>query len=115
MKTTTVLSLFALCVLGWFGYTYYTDHYLPDRERRQAFLRAVETGNLIDARRLLDEGVDVNTKNDRGLTPLQIAAAQGNKTMVDLLVASGGGGLSTNPTRPRASTPPGRTVRRAPT
>ena len=115
MKTTTILILVTLGVLGWFGYTYYTDHYLPDRERRQAFLRVVETGNIIDARRLLAEGVDVNTKNDRGFTPLQIAARQGNKLMVDLLVANGGGGLSAKPARPCPSRPPARTVRGVPT
>ena len=115
MKMTTILSLLVVAVLGSFGYMYYTDHHVPDRERRQAFLHAIETGNISDARRHLDDGVDVNTENQRGQTALQIAAAKGNKPMVDLLLASGGKGLTANPARPTVSHSPRRVIRGKPT
>jgi ankyrin repeat protein len=38
---------------------------------------------------LLDNGADVNLKNDRGVSPLQAAKARGNKDVIALLEKAG--------------------------
>ncbi len=50
--------------------------------------RAVESGNLAEAERLIKEGADVNAYSD-DLPPLYYAVLSGKKEMVELLIANG--------------------------
>ena len=50
---------------------------------------AAKEGNLAEAKRLIEEGDDVNVKNDRGATPLHFAATRGHKDIAELLISKG--------------------------
>ena len=50
---------------------------------------ATEKGNLEAVKQHLAAGVDVNVKNDSGVTPLHRAAYYGHKEIVVLLIAKG--------------------------
>ena len=51
--------------------------------------RAVDRGDFRQVRTLLARGADVDAKDESGMTPLQVAAWEGQKGMVDLLLAHG--------------------------
>ena len=53
-----------------------------------ALIEAAEADDTTEASRLIELGVDVNTKNEMDLTPLMIAARNGNMDLVRLLVDS---------------------------
>ncbi|MBN2270416.1 MAG: ankyrin repeat domain-containing protein [Sedimentisphaerales bacterium] len=46
-------------------------------------------GLVSEVRRFLDEGVDVNAKNEDGWTPLHLTAQAGRKDVMELLIAKG--------------------------
>ena len=50
---------------------------------------AASKGDLAGVQAELDKGVDVDTKDDNGLTPLQWAALEGHKEIVELLIDTG--------------------------
>ncbi len=52
--------------------------------------KAVGYGNTKDVRRHLNEGADVNKKNEQGQTPLHIAARNGSKNVAEVLIERGG-------------------------
>ena len=62
---------------------------VKDIEGNTPLLAAVNVGNGIEARRLIDEGVDVNAANNTGITPLMNAAGMGDKELVELLIKKG--------------------------
>jgi ankyrin repeat protein len=51
------------------------------------FWSAVFTGNSSLAKRLIDNGVDVETINSHGSTALMLAARYGHQSIVELLIA----------------------------
>ncbi len=46
-------------------------------------------GNLAGVQAELDKGVDVNAKDEEGVTPMHYAASGGNKEIAELLIAEG--------------------------
>ena len=46
-------------------------------------------GNIETVKKYLDDGKDVNAKNDTGMTPLHNAALYGRKEILELLIAEG--------------------------
>ncbi len=50
---------------------------------------AVRDGNLIDAQTALDKGANMNAQDERGNTPLHIAALTGAQVAVQFLLQSG--------------------------
>jgi uncharacterized protein len=60
-----------------------------DTEGNSALLRAVNTGDTFEVRRLVEAGAAVNTQNNSGVTPLMNAAGMGNKEAVELLIQKG--------------------------
>ena len=55
----------------------------------QSLLRATENGDVSAMRELLAAGASVQARNDRGLTPLHIAAAGGDVAVVEALLQHG--------------------------
>jgi hypothetical protein len=55
----------------------------------QSLLEAVDSGNLEDAREAIQRGANVDLRDDRGRTPLMIAAKGGRLDMARLLVEKG--------------------------
>ena len=51
---------------------------------------AVEKGNIEAVKQHIAAGTDVNTKGSGGITPLQMAAGEGQKEIADLLRKHGG-------------------------
>jgi cytohesin len=54
-----------------------------------ALFEAARTGNIEVAKQAIADGIDVNAKDYRGLTPLHEAAAFGHKEIAELLIAEG--------------------------
>jgi ankyrin repeat protein len=52
-------------------------------------LSAVNKGDTVEVRRLVEAGADVNAANDSGVTPLMNAAGMGNKEAVEFLIQKG--------------------------
>ena len=51
---------------------------------------ASDKGDLVTVRRLLDQGLDVNTRNCLGCVPLMYAAGSGHTEVVSLLLSQPG-------------------------
>ncbi len=51
--------------------------------------QAVEDGNTEAIKQRLASGVDVNVTDDRGMTPLHVAAVLGRKVIAELLISKG--------------------------
>ena len=51
--------------------------------------QAANDGNIEAVKQALNDGADVNAKEDNGFTPLHEAANQGHKEIVELLIAKG--------------------------
>lgn len=54
-----------------------------------AFLGALREGNTTQVKKLLDQGVDPNTKDEQGIPALMIAALYGNASLVQTLLDRG--------------------------
>ena len=51
--------------------------------------KAAISGNIEAVKQYLDDGADVNTKDEVGRTPLHVAARKGHKEIAKLLIAEG--------------------------
>jgi len=60
-----------------------------DTDGNTALLRAVNSGDTFEVRRLVEAGADVNAANNSGVTPLMNAGGMGNKEAVELLIKKG--------------------------
>ncbi len=60
-----------------------------DKENENALIDAVAEECIEEVKKLLTEGVDVNVKRGGGMTPLHLAASNGQETMVALLQSEG--------------------------
>lgn len=54
-----------------------------------ALLNEVNAGNTEGVRQMVENGANVNSKNESGVTPLMNASGMGNKEIVELLLAKG--------------------------
>ena len=52
----------------------------------EALLLAARNGDLSELRKAISKGVDVNTVNQYGQTPLHLAARYGHKEIVEYLI-----------------------------
>ncbi|MGY5878588.1 ankyrin repeat domain-containing protein, partial [Wolbachia endosymbiont of Nasonia oneida] len=55
---------------------------MSSSQSRDNFFKAVERGDIDAVNRLISEGADVKVENDKGETPLHIAAVWGHKEVV---------------------------------
>src|SRR5688572_27098701 len=53
---------------------------------KDAFFAAVRAGNVAQVKAMLDQGIDVNSKNDYGATALVFAAEKGHVEVLKLLI-----------------------------
>lgn len=51
--------------------------------------QAAKKGNLDEVRRLIEDGANVNVKDENSDTPLYIAVGQGHKEIAELLISKG--------------------------
>ena len=91
MRLKLILILGAVGALGWIAYSQW---YQPHRQKKQkaqqleeAFFQAVLRGDVNQAQRLLDAGVDINATDKYGRTAFEIAASQGWAEMTAMLRA----------------------------
>ncbi|BEP32575.1 MAG: hypothetical protein WBIAU2_08020 [Wolbachia endosymbiont of Drosophila biauraria] len=56
----------------------------------EIIFKAVERGDIDAVNRLISEGADVKVENDKGETPLHIAAEKGHKEVVEALLGKDG-------------------------
>jgi len=59
------------------------------KQHEQDFLKLVETNDVASIRLLLNSGIDVDIRDERGWTPLMISAFNGNEETAALLIRSG--------------------------
>ncbi|MCJ1263054.1 hypothetical protein MMC22_002924 [Lobaria immixta] len=52
-------------------------------------LKATESGDEAEVRQALEKGADINTKNEKGLTPLFLAVSAGDEALLRLLLENG--------------------------
>ncbi|AFY96700.1 ankyrin repeat domain-containing protein [Chamaesiphon minutus] len=57
--------------------------------KTQSLFDAIAANNHPRVKLLIDAGVNINTPNDRGQTPLAVACRQGNLEIINLLIAAG--------------------------
>ncbi|MDE5064435.1 MULTISPECIES: ankyrin repeat domain-containing protein [Wolbachia] len=62
---------------------------MSSAQSRDNFFKAVERGDIDAVNRLISEGADVKVENDKGETPLHIAAVWGHKEVVEALLDKG--------------------------
>ncbi len=62
---------------------------MSSSQSRNNFFKAVERGDIDAVNRLISEGADVKVENDKGETPLHIAAVWGHKEGVEALLDKG--------------------------
>lgn len=60
-----------------------------DVDGSSALLRAVNSGDNFEVRRLVEAGAEVDAPNNSGVTPLMNAGGMGNKEAVELLISKG--------------------------
>jgi uncharacterized protein len=60
-----------------------------DEQGNTPLLQAVNSGDTVETRRLIEAGADVNAASNSGVTPLMNAAGMGNKEAVELLLQKG--------------------------
>lgn len=58
-------------------------------ERETSLHKAADDGDIAGVKRLLDEGVDVNVRDEGGATPLHVASFRGHHDVIKLLLAKG--------------------------
>src|SRR4051812_11819239 len=63
-------------------------HAMPDNED-SAVREAIHNRQIERVRTLLSDGADVRSVDDKGMTPLMVAASVGSPEIVDLLIAAG--------------------------
>jgi ankyrin repeat protein len=95
-KDATILLLVALSFVGCSKSSTANKNTPPapsieakDSEGNSALLRAVNSGDTIEVRRLVEAGADVNSASNSGVTPLMNAAGMGNKEAVEFLIKKG--------------------------
>ncbi len=54
-----------------------------------ALIQAAKDGNIEALNQAIDDGADINTKDDGGQTPLHFAADSGHREIAELLIAKG--------------------------
>ncbi|MFZ5867579.1 MAG: ankyrin repeat domain-containing protein [Thermodesulfobacteriota bacterium] len=59
-------------------------------DENQELMQAARKGHLQEVERLLDNGVDVNTEDEKGRTPIAWAAIGGHRDVVNMLKSHGG-------------------------
>lgn len=62
---------------------------MPNSKTFDEFSSLIKKEDLVEIRRLLDSGVDVNATNKHGWTPLMLAAGSGNLPILKLLLSKG--------------------------
>ncbi|MDD5773296.1 MAG: ankyrin repeat domain-containing protein [bacterium] len=82
-----VLNLFLMCSCSTTKSMYSNAEKKPDKN--YLLVRAVEMGNVIEVKRLLETGADINTKNRQGWTILNIAIYNGYIDVIKLLIEKG--------------------------
>ncbi|MGI9337729.1 MAG: ankyrin repeat domain-containing protein [Gammaproteobacteria bacterium] len=85
------LRYFGVTVLAILGIIYIAAPYLvkTDWGKSEMLFLAAYDGDTAELRSLIDEGADIDAKNDDGLTPLHVAAGQGQTEIVLALVNAG--------------------------
>ncbi|OQR91706.1 hypothetical protein ACHHYP_20174 [Achlya hypogyna] len=94
---STLLPPFRITREGEFAryYAIEKDYTYVLRAFDEALVQAAASGDISRVRDLLATGVDANTSNDRGETPLLVAVTQGHATIVELLLKAGADALQT--------------------
>ena len=59
------------------------------QKKLHEFIKAIKRNDVNTITSLIESGIDVNSYNEQGLTPLCIAAAKGNKSILQLLLNAG--------------------------
>src|SRR6185295_17855882 len=62
---------------------------VKDESGRTPLMRAVDSGETEGARKLIEDGADVNAETPAGVTALMNAAGMGNIVLVELLIKKG--------------------------
>ena len=57
--------------------------------KKSSFLKSVKMGNLQKVNDFLDEGIEIDLRDNRGYTPLMIAADEGHSEIAKLLINAG--------------------------
>ena len=58
-------------------------------KKREIFFNSVRSGDIDEVRRLIEEGVDINARDNYGATALMSASFQGHIIIAQLLIEAG--------------------------
>ena len=93
MKTITLIStlILVLAVLIIIGGCATTPKTQEEREgvEPEVFFRSVMNGDFAEVKRLIEEGVDINARDNEGHTTLMYAAGYGHTEVAKLLIEEG--------------------------
>ena len=106
---STLKRIIILILISLFTACSSYDAALRDTAGNTLLHYAVFSGDIIQVKKIINSGADVNLPNNYGLTPLRCAAALNNRDIMDLLLENG---ACTNYRSPYATRTAGRGLKK---
>ena len=67
----------------------YNQHQIMSKEHSEPLARAIFSNNIDAVKNLINQRIDVNSTNENGITPLQMAKNCNRNEIIELLIREG--------------------------